>query len=586
MSVYRYLDTQILEVRNSLITLNTGVTTASPSDAADIGVYGIYNDAGTLKSAGLFRDHLDGEFKLFINGSASIDPTGTITAPTVAADFGSLTVNNLLTQGDATISGNLTVLGAQTTIGSVTLTTTDNIIATNTSPSALTTDGGLVSTRYAGSVVAHDTAKISGTASAATLASFLTLATGTSVSADYYKGWIVKLGGDVTGTATVLSSTSGVNPILALDVAGSGPITTSTTYQLFNKSFVGPIWQESTQRLTFFGIPKENLSGVISTTDSAGNVADYIDIAAGNTYVHGNLHIDGYITASLNTTDNLVVANYNAGSLDSGFVSQRSATLVATDDTAQISNVAIQTNYVSGSTTLLITNAATGTDYYKGWVIGYNANTGNAVTVVASTEAAGTHTLTLSAGFPTALTAGTDTIKLWNRRYVGPVFHEGSQTFNIVGFPRELNEGEINPDAPVNGNVPTFVDVKLHDLVARNITYTGTLTGTGGTVLKTITYTTGQIISSTDLTNYDIFYFDTGANATFTLDSVFSMSFLANTSKVLLFVNISSANINVTLAANVSDTIEGLTSLLLKKKYSKTCLVGSDQLTNAWTIKG
>lgn len=586
MSVYRYVDTQILEVRNPLFAVNSNVTTSSPTDAVDIGFFGQYYNGTDILSAGLFRDHTDGIFKLFSGVSNVINPSTVIGTGATGFTYGSLTVNNLVAQGAATINGNLTVLGSQVILGTQTLTTTDNIIAVNTSPSSIMTDGGLVSKRYPTAVTTNDTAKQYGTASAAGTTTTITLqaANGHGTALNYYQGWIIKFGGGVTGVATVTSSTAANPPTLTFTPAASGATAITTTYQLYNKSFTGPIWQEATQRMGFFGIPYESLAGVISSTDVNGNLSDYVDIGMNSAYVNSNLYITGYIGNQLNITDNIVVANYNAGLLDSGFVTQRSAVSIATDDTPLIANVAIQTSYVSGSTTLLITNSNTGTNYFKGYVIAYNTNTSNAVTVTASTVSAGTHTLTLSAGFPIALTAGTDTVRLFNKVYVGHVYHEGTQTMNLVGFPREASEGVIDPAAPVNGNVPSYLNTQVNNLTANNITLSGTINYTTGKILNTETFTTAATLTSAQLTTDDIIYFNPTANATFTLPTIASMAFGTNISKVLVFVNIS--NFIVTLAPNVADTIEGLTSLQLKNSYSKTSLIGSDQLANTWTIKG
>jgi hypothetical protein len=163
MSVYRYVDTQILEVRNPLFTVNSNITTSSPVDAVDIGFFGQYYNGTSVLSAGLFRDHTDGIFKLFSGVSDVIDPATIVGTGATGFTYGSLTINDLVAQGNATINGNLTVLGSQVILGTQTVTTTDNLIAVNTSPSAIMTDGGLISKRYPTAVTTNDTAKQSGT---------------------------------------------------------------------------------------------------------------------------------------------------------------------------------------------------------------------------------------------------------------------------------------------------------------------------------------------------------------------------------------------------------------------------------------
>lgn len=586
MSIYRYVDTQILKIRNPLFMVNSNTTTTSAIDAVDIGFFGTYYNGTELLNAGLFRDHTDGVFKLFSGVSDTIDPSTVVGTDANGFTYGSLTVNDLITQGSAIINGNLTVSGSQVILGAQTITTTDNLVAVNTQPSNIMTDGGVVSKRYPDAIASNDIAKQSGTASVSGTDTSITLQAmnGHGITSDYYRGWVIRFGGDITGTATILSSIASNPPVLVFEPAASGPTSVATTYQLYNKSFTGPIWQESTQQIGFFGIPYESLSGIISESDPNGNLADYVDIGVNNAYVKGDLHVTGYVTSQLNATDNIVVANCNVDSLDAGFVTKRSPVTIAANDTPLLSGVPVETDYVSGSTTLVITNSNTGIDYFKGYVITYNANTSNAVTVMGSAVSGTTHTLTLSAGFPVGLTSGVDTINLYNKVHVGYIYHEDTQTMNLVGFPREESENVIDVTSPVNGNVPTYLDTQINNLTVNDITLSGVINYPAGKVLNSATFTAPTTLASLDLTDNDIIYFDPAENATFTLPSVSSMSFGNDISKVITFVNIS--NFVVTIAANASDSIEGIDTIQLKYIYGKIVLVGSDQLATTWLIKG
>ena len=148
-----------------------------------------------------------------------------------------------------------------------------------------------------------------------------------------------------------------------------------------------------------------------------------------------------------------------------------------------------------------------------------------------------------------------------------------------VGFPREIGEDVIDPLAPVNGNVPSYVDFSV-----RNLNISGTLNLTGGSQVNTITLTAAATITASQILDKDIIYLNPAANATFTLSTLALVALAANKSKITMFVNISTNR--VTLAAGAGNTIEGLASLLLRNQYTKTVLTASDQLATVWTIKG
>jgi hypothetical protein len=583
MSVFRYLDVEELEIRNSLFTLDTEVASGD-GDVKDIGFIGKYDDAGTLKYAGLFRDASDsGLFKIFygLTAAPNVD-TGVISTGS-GFTRASLEVYNLHAYNDITIDNNFTVNGTVTAVNVNTLTVEDNIIVANSGPANVKEDAGFVIKRPVSAVIT-DTAKFTGTASAGGTTTTVALATQTSRATDFYVGWVVKLAGDVTHAgATVTASTSGVNPVLTFDVAASASTTTSTTYELFNKRYTGMIWDESTDRLTYYGFPREDLMGVIDPAGDAGdgNLADYIDGRARDYHLSRDLYVEGIFKTSVNIEDNIVVANVSPSGLseDHGFVSERSPTFVVTQDTPKHNDQVIDANYTANDTTIDVQNAATGTDYFKGWIIRYNANTADARTITASTETAGVHTLTLSAPWSVGLTAGSDTVDLYNKRFVGQIYDESADTMRLVGFPREAGETVIDPVSPVNGNIPDYINLHLQDLEIH-----GNLNFTNGYISHTLTLTTGATLTTTQVYQYDIIYFNPSSDQTWTLPTIASMAFLANRSKQILFVNISSNK--ATIARNSTDTIEGLTQIVLSKLYSKTMLIGSSEHATYWTIKG
>ncbi len=229
-----------------------------------------------------------------VSGNA-VTSTTTVTAGTgVTITTGNLTVSS----GNANITGNLSVSGAIQ--GPVRI--DDNILAINTGPLNNLTDGGFVVQRSAANVVAADTPKETGTASASGTTTTITLqaSNGHGTTLDYYKGWIIKFGGDVTGTATVTSNTAANPPVLTFDTAASGSTTTSTTYQLFNKRFVGAIYDESLDQYSFLGFPREDAEGVIDPTAPVnGNVPDYLNLAIQNLTVNGTSVLGASVLATI-----------------------------------------------------------------------------------------------------------------------------------------------------------------------------------------------------------------------------------------------------------------------------------------------
>lgn len=584
MSVYRYIDVEELEIRNPLFLINTEATVGD-GDVKDLGFVSTYDDAGTLKYSGFFRDASDsGLFKIFYGLTALPDvDTGSISTGS-GFTRASLEVYNLHAYNDITIDNDFTVNGSVTAVNVNTLTVEDNIIVANSGPANVKEDAGFVVKRPKSAIIT-DTAKFTGTANAAGTDTTLELATQTSRAADYYVGWVIKLGGDIVDTvgAIITASTSGVNPVVTFDTTAAASTTTSTTYELFNARYVGTIWDESTNYLTSYGFPREDLMGVIDPAGDSGdgNLADYMDNKARDLHLSRDLYVEGIIKTSVNIEDNITVGNVGPSGLseDAGFVTERSAVNIVTQDTPKLNDQVIDAAYTSGDPTIDIVNAATGVDYFKGWVIRYNANTADAKTITASTEAAGVHTLTLSSGFGVSLTDGVDTVDLFNKRFIGTIYDESTDILMSVGFPREAGETVIDPDSPVNGNIPDYVDIAVKD-----INIYGNLNFTGGNVSKSITLTTGATLTTTQIYQNDIIYFNPAGDDTWTLPTIASMAFLANRSKITLFVNIS-AN-KVTIARNSTDTIEGLTQLVLSKLYSKTVLVGSSEHATYWTIKG
>lgn len=126
-----------IEVNDPLLFLAQNNTS---TDAVDIGFFGTYDDGGTDKFAGLFRDANDGKFKFFKDNQA--EPTSTVdtggtgyTAATVVAGTfeGNLTGNvtgNI--NGDLTGTLQTATQPNVTSLGTLTTLTVDNVIVNGT----------------------------------------------------------------------------------------------------------------------------------------------------------------------------------------------------------------------------------------------------------------------------------------------------------------------------------------------------------------------------------------------------------------------------------------------------------------------
>ena len=337
-------------------------------------------------------------------------------------------------------------------------------------------------------------------------------------------------------------------------------------------------------------IPTVSEPNALVDTNGTGYTLADLDIkniqAMGNAIVDGNLTVNGsyaeFNVSSFNVKDNIIAINSSQSSSleDFGYVGRREATNISANDTPKIDSVAVQTNYTSGSTTLLITNVASGTDYFKGWVITNTVDgLSSAKTILASTNSGTTHTLTLNSGFSSNLTAGSDTVKLFNKRFAGWIYDESENTMIVAGFPREDSETKIDIVAPVNGNIPDYMNLAVNDL-----TIAGTLNITGAIPYKTKTVTTNTTFTQSDIFNYDIIFINNASNGTYTLPQISSLAVTTNTSYSTVIVNINTGI--ATVSRGGTDTIEGETSLRLHKIYMKTVLVVSDQLASTWLIKG
>lgn len=209
--------------------------------------------------------------------------------------------NNLVTvNNDLSISGNLTVSGTTTTLNVSTLEVEDNIIIANSQVGS--DDAGFVIKRSVANIVAGDSVKETGTVSSGTSTTIFALATGASGvdTIDYYKGWAVQLtGGTVSGTSFITSSTSANPPVITIETALGGTPAGDETYNLYNKTYTGIIWDESRDKLSFYGFPQEDGQTMVNPSATDGTAGEYINIEAGSGIFQDTVILDNTGTESL-----------------------------------------------------------------------------------------------------------------------------------------------------------------------------------------------------------------------------------------------------------------------------------------------
>ncbi len=329
--------------------------------------------------------------------------------------------------------------------------------------------------------------------------------------------------------------------------------------------------------------------GIIDTNDNNYTLAD-LDVqnfrAFGDVATNGDLIVNGSKAAFnvniFNVEDNIITVGAESGATeDFGYVGMRSASNVSLHDTAKISNVVIHTNYTNGSTTLLINIAASGIDYFKGWIIVNSMDGINSAKIIESSSDSGNiHTLILSSGFASNLTAGSDTVSLYNKHHVGWIYDESEGTLHAMGFPRETNETKIDYISPVNGNLPDYINVSVNDLTIK-----GDLTLTSSISMRTKTINIDTTFTQSDIFDYDIIFINKESDGVYTLPQISSLAVPANTAYNISFINVNAGGIS-TIIGSGSDTIEGKPQIQLIKLYMKVVLFVSNQLSNVWLIKG
>jgi len=299
------------------------VTGSNPFSMSTVGNASISTTSGDLAigaAANLDLTTTTGTMDLTSFGDINIEATDAAsvvninTTPVVVSDTtgstspstGALTVSggvgiaeNLYVGGNQVIGGDLTVQGTTTTIESETVIIEDNIILVNSGPST-TKDGGYLVQRWqtennagTGDVVDGPTFA-TGTAtggSANTITFPVTFTTGgaSSVVDDTYNGWWVRVTNDspagILGEVRQITDYDGATRVATVNTAwDAGSPTALTEFSLHACNFVGTIWDEGANELSF-----------ICTDESSADFVDIIEYL--NVHV-GDITIDGDVIGS------------------------------------------------------------------------------------------------------------------------------------------------------------------------------------------------------------------------------------------------------------------------------------------------
>lgn len=286
-------DPPVLTLATALSAAVSATTTYQLFNKQNVGT--IYSESNQLvEFLGFPREDLIGQ----------ISVTGT-SGDGNLADFINIKAKDITAIGDLYVNG---VIKATAKFD-------DNIVAINVGPTNLKSDSGYVSKRTPASVVAQDIPKLAavpiqtGYISGSTT---ISLTVTPSVSGvNYFKGWTIRYNADTANAVSVVSSTS-VSSVHTLILSAGFPVSLASgvdKVDLFNKTFVGSIYQENTDMFMHVGFPREEGESVIDPLNPVnGNIPDYINIAAQDVNVKGYLYLNS--ATVINTKTQIVSTTF------------------------------------------------------------------------------------------------------------------------------------------------------------------------------------------------------------------------------------------------------------------------------------
>ena len=280
-------------------------TNASVKTNGGISIFGTENAASLSSGGGLTV--LGGAA---INKDLLVDGDTTISSTTQSNDTstGSLIVDggaaikkNLNVGGDTIITGNLTVQGTTSTISTTQTLLEDNIFVYNSGPSG-TSDSGFLIERFqtendagTGDVVS-DIATVSNTfpSQSGTTTSTAILHAAASGSDDFYNNWFIKItSGFSANQVRKITDYDGTTKIITVNSAWTTQNPSSgDTFELFNKPFIGMIYNEVNDRFHLTGSDSDPGIGNVNYTDE-------IDLYTKNLTLTGTKPSDSLSSAGL-----------------------------------------------------------------------------------------------------------------------------------------------------------------------------------------------------------------------------------------------------------------------------------------------
>jgi fibronectin-binding autotransporter adhesin len=345
-------------------TLSAGATTLdSASITTTLGVAGqltasgsgtglsVVNNAsvgGTLTTTGTTT----------LNDVLTVNSTATMTGKLTLSESGTAldVAGNALVGGSLTLSGDLIVNGATTTVNTQTLTVTDNIIVVNESPLS-SKDGGILMQRYSGDIVA-DTAKESGTLDGAGT-SVATLPSGMVGAADdFYNGWYIKITNDSPAGALnqvrEITDYTHSTRVLAIESDWTTQPDATSTFSLFNRSFVGVTYDESADEFA--------LVATASNPADAVDIQEYLNLHVNNIVTAGNTTLGGDFTIGSLTITEPSDIEFNSSGPAMKFAKGGADKLLIDDAMTIYGNMTVDTGSISigapGGNALTITNGS------------------------------------------------------------------------------------------------------------------------------------------------------------------------------------------------------------------------------------
>jgi hypothetical protein len=192
----------------------------------------------------------------------------------------------------------------------------------------------------------------------------------------------------------------------------------------------------------------------------------------GDTIITGNLTVQGTTTSISSTTtllaDNIFVYNSGpAGTSDAGFLIERfqnendTGTGDVVTDIPSLANTFPSQSGVTTTTAILHASASGSDDFYNNWFIkitsGFSSNQVRKISDYNGT----TKTITINSAWTTQNPASSDTFEIFNKPFIGMIYNEVNDRFQLTGSDSDKGIGNVNYTDEI-------------DFYIKNITLTGT----------------------------------------------------------------------------------------------------------------